>query len=79
MTSRGSLSSRTPRYVGCRMPPPAVHSLKRTSTTSPGSTHRAVFGGAPTANGEVVRSSDVNRSSSRAISACESPLPTRPA
>ena len=83
-TSSASLSSRRPWYTGARSLPSCVHSAKRTSATSSGSTQTTsplrtfgIFG--TSANGESSRRSGFKRASSRAISASSKPVPTFPA
>ena len=53
-TAIGGLSSRNPRYTGCRSLPSGVHSVKRTWATSTGSTQCAGSGvrGTGPSNGE---------------------------
>src|SRR5262249_30576910 len=77
LQSCGRLSSRSPRNVGCLRPPSSVHSVKRTSATSLGSTQwwpRPV--GVPTSNGERSRASGLSRSRMRFSDLASKPVPT---
>src|SRR3990172_6760289 len=77
--SAGRLSSRSPTNVGWRIPPSFVHSVKRTSQTSRGSTQwwpRPA--GAPAANGEVARASGTSRACTRASVPSSKPSPPLP-
>ena len=83
-TSLASLSSRRPWYTGARSRPSCVHSAKRTSATSRGSTQTTspfrtfgIFG--TSANGGSSVRSGFSLSSSRLISASSKPVPTLPA
>src|SRR5213594_3262740 len=61
--SSGRLSSRSPRNVGWRMPPSAVHSVNRTSQTSFGSTQWwPLQGGVQGEDDELVRDAGAFRS-----------------
>jgi len=75
-TSRGSTSSRTARYFGCRILPSAVHSVNATSTTISGRVQcgRSLATGR-VANGQVVVSSGRKSAAMRASSRSLKPGP----
>src|SRR5919106_4172698 len=79
-TSSGLLSSRSPRYRGCRSLPCGVHSVKAISATSCGFTQCTPRRGGPSpANGEVAVSSCASFLPRRCKVSVSNPVPTLPA
>ena len=79
VTVSGALPVRRPRNAGCRTPPSRVHSLKRTSAQSRGSTQWCPLpAGVPTSKGEVGRSSGASARATVSSVAASKPVPTLP-